>query len=520
MTFAYLILAHKNPAQLHRLVQTLDSNENIFIIHVDAKVAVRPFIKFFENYSSKKIFFCPNRKNIVWGSYGMVEATISLIHFLLKMEFEPDYVHLISGQDYPVRDNEEITSFFKNHNGKNFLNYFSLPDKRWPENGMNRIQFRWAVNEHQSIFHNDLDYKKAYNPMPQFPEGITPYGGSQWWSLNINCIRFLMEEYLRDNSLFQFYRYSLIPDEMLFQTLILNSRFKDTVVNENLRYIKWQNGALHPETIGIDHLSSMVVKGELFARKFESEDNILDQLDIHRKNKDKTKQIGECFLAKNREISSNGEKKWCIISAVGKTSLHRNWINKYPAFDTHLIVYDDSYEKFKHDTAFIVQDKGSKFNLVNNYLNANKKVLNQYDYFYIPDDDIDIDSLNIHKLFNYMKEYKLAIAQPAINNSYYSYPHTHRRPNSILRYTNFVEVMQPCFSAEALKKVLFTFNENKSGWGIDFRWGELVNYSQFNMAIIDDVISLHTRSVQSNHHDELNAYLQKYNLSRKIIENL
>ena len=110
MNFAYLILAHQNPEQLYRLVQALDTDESKFIIHIDAKVEISPFIKLFENYTPGRIFICPGRKNIDWGSYTMVEATMAMLHFLFQLELKVDYVHLISGQDYPVKSNEEIVN--------------------------------------------------------------------------------------------------------------------------------------------------------------------------------------------------------------------------------------------------------------------------------------------------------------------------------------------------------------------------------------------------------------------------
>ena len=39
----YLILAHKNPEQLCRMIRTLDDGVSTFFIHVDAKVAIEPF---------------------------------------------------------------------------------------------------------------------------------------------------------------------------------------------------------------------------------------------------------------------------------------------------------------------------------------------------------------------------------------------------------------------------------------------------------------------------------------------
>jgi len=206
----------------------------------------------------------------------------------------------------------------------------------------------------------------------------------------------------------------------------------------------------------------------------------------------------------------------CVIAAIGESSLHQKWINKHSKFDLRLIIYDDSYEKFKSDSPYVTQAKGYKFTLIYDYLNNNPTIIDRYNYFFFPDDDISINTAGIHKLFRYMKKYDLAIAQPAIVNSYYSHPHTLRVETSKIRFTNFVEIMMPCFSKDALRRVLFTFNATKYGWGIDFHWGDILEYRHMNMAIIDDIYSVHTRPVRSSHYAELNDYLKRNNLSGKI----
>lgn len=214
----------------------------------------------------------------------------------------------------------------------------------------------------------------------------------------------------------------------------------------------------------------------------------------------------------------------CIISAVGKESFHKSWIDRLNnEYDLHLLVYDDSYDAYKNDSSFVIRSEGRKFNSIFRYLNENNHLLEEYDYYYLPDDDIFIDDVNIRRLFGYMKEFQLAIAQPALTNSYYSHPITVKKSKSILRYTNFVEMMQPCFSSEALKKVLFTFNENLSGWGMDYHWGELIDYRKCNMAIIDDITSVHTRPIGLNYQINMNimereAYFKKFNLTTEVVE--
>jgi hypothetical protein len=208
-------------------------------------------------------------------------------------------------------------------------------------------------------------------------------------------------------------------------------------------------------------------------------------------------------------------KKNCIIAAVGKESLHRQWLDINDSeVDLHLIIYDDSFEKYKSDTPFIKIAKGNKFQLIYAYLTD--EIINRYDYFYMPDDDISIDQVNVKRLFKEMKRYGLSIGQPAISNQYYTFPHTSFKKGSKIRFTSFVEIMQPCFSKSALEMVKSTFAESISGWGIDFHWGILVDYEKYNMGILDCVRSEHTRPILSQHNKELSDYMLKYNLSYDI----
>ena len=96
-----------------------------------------------------------------------------------------------------------------------------------------------------------------------------------------------------------------------------------------------------------------------------------------------------------------------------------------------------------------------------------------------------------------MRGYNLQIAQPGLSDSYYTYPHTLRNKLSVLHYTSFVEMMFPCFSKNALRKVLHTFNANESGWGTEWHWPILIDSNQKDMAVIDCLKAIHTRPVQS-----------------------
>ena len=56
MTFAYLILAHKNPKQLERLVRNLLADNVFVFVHIDEKTNETPFVELLTAF--KNVFFC------------------------------------------------------------------------------------------------------------------------------------------------------------------------------------------------------------------------------------------------------------------------------------------------------------------------------------------------------------------------------------------------------------------------------------------------------------------------------
>lgn len=215
-------------------------------------------------------------------------------------------------------------------------------------------------------------------------------------------------------------------------------------------------------------------------------------------------------------------RKNCVISAVGHGSLHRGWMGKGRSFDLHLIVYDESMMQFLDDGDNVCHIKGFKLKVIYKYLTKNPHILSQYDYFFFPDDDICMDVETINRLFMVMNELGLEIAQPSLKRmSYYSWPHTLQNKVCKLRYTNFVEMMVPCFSQSALRKVLFTFNENTTGWGTEMHWPLLLTTNHRDMAVVDAISVLHTRPIQSGkaiHFNDLESYRKKYALKGDVVE--
>lgn len=191
-------------------------------------------------------------------------------------------------------------------------------------------------------------------------------------------------------------------------------------------------------------------------------------------------------------------KKYLVIARVGDNSLHSHWLKNATAnFDLFLSYFGDKPKHFQEEANYYEQVKGGKWPVVHKLIEANWDVISQYDAVWIPDDDILADAKTINNMFSLFEGFNLALAQPALTmNSYFSHSSLLRQPNSILRYSNFVEVMVPIFSSDALTHLKHSLGQSPSGWGLDALWPHLIENPERNkIAVIDAAAVVHTRPV-------------------------
>lgn len=196
-----------------------------------------------------------------------------------------------------------------------------------------------------------------------------------------------------------------------------------------------------------------------------------------------------------------GENKFLIVLRAGDTSIHKEWLEPSTDknFDLFIDYFGDKDNMFIEDSDYYMASKGLKwpgtFALIEGY----KNIVFHYSAVWFPDEDLSTNATNISRMFNLFSDYNLMMAQPALTrDSYYSHNITLKREGTILRYTNFVEVMAPIFSMEALKKCYSTFSKSVSGWGLDFIWPKALGYPSDKIAIIDETPIKHTRPIGVN----------------------
>lgn len=279
MRIAHLILAHKAPAQLERLLRALAHPEATSFIHLDKKVDQQPFASL---AALPGVHFIRHRLDVKWGGFSLTRAALEGMREILQAPVPYDFINLISGEDYPIKSVAAIHDFLRRHVGRSFLEYYASGSAWWQANEV-RVS-RYHLTELR--FPGQYVVQQLLNrllPPRKFPLFSTLYGGNMggWYTLSRECAAYVIEFLDAQPRLRRFARLSWGSDEFLVHTILLNSPLASTITNDNLRYIDWSAGGSSPRTLTSHDLAALAASPKLFARKFDSQRDsaVLDQLD-------------------------------------------------------------------------------------------------------------------------------------------------------------------------------------------------------------------------------------------------
>lgn len=193
-------------------------------------------------------------------------------------------------------------------------------------------------------------------------------------------------------------------------------------------------------------------------------------------------------------------RKNLAILRAGDGSLHRRWIAAPPAerdFDLFISYYGKTEGMHRTDAEYWEHRPGPKWSCIAELLAEHPELIDRYQAFWFPDDDLDADTDTLNRMFALFHGLRLKLAQPALTrDSYFSWPQLLQRPGFVLRQLAYVEVMAPLFTRDSLRTCLPSFQRSRSGWGLDWLWPQALGGSRDGrIAVLDATPVKHTRPV-------------------------
>ena len=199
-----------------------------------------------------------------------------LLVFLLKQACKEryDYYHLVTGQDFfaaPAKKFDEMVG----HENMSYIDLFKLPGSpQWWEGGYKIFKYR-TLSSYCDIrkpffkMLNKLFYllQKISHTTKKLPP-LDLYGGNVYCSLHNDFVQWMLSDGT-STKLFNSLRHTACAEEVYFQTVIMNSPFKDKVINRQLRYMDWTSPG--PQYLKEKDYEHIIESNSLFCRKVDSQ---------------------------------------------------------------------------------------------------------------------------------------------------------------------------------------------------------------------------------------------------------
>jgi hypothetical protein len=254
-----------------------------------------------------------------WGGWSLVAATLEAFAEV-RRRHDPDWVVLISGQDYPIRrldawedellsgECDAVLPAERIGEGPFGLRPRATEDgivmrytHRWfrlPQLGIVPRLPRQLVRAVRAVWYRYLFGLQALLVLNELPRGHgwmlgvrrrrvpwTPerasYKGEQWVALSRKALNAALDGE-RAQVWQRYFATTLVPDESYFQTLLINDP-EMRVRRRRVSWLRWEQDVTkpHPVTLDAATLAEAVASGTPFARKFDADASpgLLDHVD-------------------------------------------------------------------------------------------------------------------------------------------------------------------------------------------------------------------------------------------------
>lgn len=298
MGLAYCILAHKNPAQIARLLQAIAHPDNLYVLHYEKRAPRAEHEALARLAEGNPQLHLLASRHISWGRFSQIGTQLKAMEHLLRSDRKWSHFITLSGQDFPLKPQTDMVRELAEAATSSFVSFFDpFVEPYWNnvEDRIGRVHIDMAALE--ALLKIPFLGRRLRalcgwtNQMPFVPlvrrarpDWFRFIGGSNHVILSrVAAACFSTDPTAR--RIIQRLRHSGHPDESIFQSVLLNSPLASSVVNDDRRAIRWEShGAPSPLTLTLADLPWLREersRGKLFARKFDPnvDNEVLAQLE-------------------------------------------------------------------------------------------------------------------------------------------------------------------------------------------------------------------------------------------------
>jgi Core-2/I-Branching enzyme len=275
MKIAHVLLVHKNPQQIVRLIKRLSHPDIDCWVHIDKKFDTPEFRKVL---SSENIFYVTPNINVGWGCYNTVEAMLLGMQNIIAAKENYDYITFLSGQDYVLQPPAAFLNYLKANNG---LEFIGIQPYEVSIHNIIRLK-KYHFNDYSFFGKNLLEtFINKITPERKFPYPYEVRKGPQWLTITKNAAIYIADFVANNPRYVNYFRKVHIPDEFFFQTILFNSAFKHKIKDGVFHYTDWSENKAHPRLLTINDKQNILASDYFFSRKFDAtvDATILDLID-------------------------------------------------------------------------------------------------------------------------------------------------------------------------------------------------------------------------------------------------
>lgn len=303
MKIAYLISVYKDPQQLERMLKALHGKETYFFIHIDAKVNEKMFKNNIHSDLLPYLTFTVNRYYIQWGGFNQVLYQKELLSACLQSGIQFNRIFILTGQDYPLWSNEQISCELKKNPLKEYIIGLNISGITNPSKIPTKITLYHFFRDMENIpyrlkklFSGTARILMRFLPFRKKPyimvenERWDIFQSSSYMCITSELAQYILRELTLNKRVMSYFRFSFVPEEMVIPTIIFNSPYKNHCMIyekgtydglKSLSSITYFNYGKEIQTFCLKDYEELKGSNKMFARKFASgiSDTLMDKLD-------------------------------------------------------------------------------------------------------------------------------------------------------------------------------------------------------------------------------------------------